>query len=89
MGAHSHVPHQEKVKVTFECSIDERTYLKMLAAKKHMTMSEYILSSLRQEMPRTPNATTIEALMESRESNLQSYKTLEEFWQAMGIDPDA
>lgn len=87
-GHHSHA-HHEKVKVTFECSIDERTYIKMLAAKKHMTISEYILSYIRQAMPRTPNAETVEALNESREGNLQSYKTLEDFWEAMGIDPNA
>lgn len=30
--------HKEKVKMTFECTIDERAYIKMLAAKKHMTL---------------------------------------------------
>ena len=88
MAAHSGT-HHEKVKVTFECSIDERTYIKMLAAKRHMTISEYILFNVRPNLPRTPNAETIEALKESREKDLKSYKTVEEFWEAMGIDPNA
>jgi hypothetical protein len=36
-----------------------------------------------------PNAETIEALKESREDPLESYKTLEDFWKAMGINPNA
>ena len=88
MATHSDT-HHEKVKVTFECSIDERTYIKMLAAKRHMTISEYILFNVRPNLPRTPNAETIEALKERREKNLKSYKAVEEFWEAMGIDPNA
>lgn len=83
----------EKVRLTVECSFDERTYIKMLAAKKHMTISELLLSSFRKLMPRTsrnrPNAETRKALEESREGGLESYKTLDEFWKAMGIDPNA
>ncbi len=30
-----------------------------------------------------------EALKESREGKLESYKTLDDFWKAMGIDPNA
>ena len=32
-----------------------------------------------------PNAETIEALDESRSGTLKGYKTLDEFWEAMGI----
>lgn len=36
------------------------------------------------------NVETIKALKESRENrNLESFKTLDEFWKAMGIDPNA
>ena len=83
----------EKVRLTVECSIDERTYIKMLAAKKHLTISELLLSPVKKSMPskqrRSPNAETVEALKESREGELESYKTLDDFWKAMGIDPDA
>jgi hypothetical protein len=90
----SNTQHQhDKVRLTVECSLDERTYIKMLAAKKHMTISEFLLASVREMIPCTPghepNAETIEALKESREGKLESYKTLDEFWKAMGIDPNA
>jgi hypothetical protein len=86
---------RHKVRLSVECSLDERTYIKMLAAKKHMTISELLLSSVRTMMPEQiksshlPNLETIEALEESREGNLESYKTLDEFWEAMGINPNA
>ncbi len=92
MSANAH-HHREKVRLTVECSLDERTYIKMLAAKKHMTISEFLLTSVREIMPCTrthePNAETIEALKESRKGKLESYETLDEFWKAMGIDPNA
>jgi hypothetical protein len=82
-----------KVRLTVECSLDERTYIKMLAAKKHMTISELLLASVREIIPCTPghepNAETIEALEESREGKLKGYKTLDDFWKAMGIEPNA
>ena len=61
----------------------------MLAVKKHVTMSECILSYIRPAMPRVPNTETQEALKESREKDLKSYNSRDEFWQAMGIDPNA
>lgn len=92
MGTHAH-HHREKVRLTVECTIDERTYIKMLAAKKEMTISEFLLAPLKEAMPclsnHEPNDETIEALKESREGKLESYKTLHDFWKAMGIDPNA
>lgn len=35
------------------------------------------------------NAETQEALKESRREKLKSYKTLDEFWKAVKINPDA
>lgn len=94
MSSHQQKDHQNKVRLTVECSFNERTYIKMLAAKKHMTISELLLASFREKMPpleteKTPNAETIQALQESREVKLESYKTLADFWDAMGIDPNA
>lgn len=92
MSTHSQHRHG-KVRLTVECSFDERTYIKMLAAKKHMTISEFLLASVREMIPcspaHEPNAETIEALQDSREGKLESYKNLDEFWKAMGIDPNA
>ena len=92
MSAEIH-SHDHKVRLTVECSFDERTYIKMLAAKKNMTISELLLTPLRSTFPSSeahePNAETIEALKESREKKLVSYETVDDFWQAMGIDPNA
>lgn len=38
---------------------------------------------------KVPNKETIEALKESREKKLKSYKTLDDFWEEMEIDPNA
>lgn len=85
--------HHDKVRLTVECSSEERSYIKMLAAKKNMTISEFLLASVRKVLPRKsdpkPNAKTIKALKESREGNLESYDTVEDFWKAVGIDPNA
>lgn len=89
MSAQSH-PHNEKVKVTFECSADERAYIKMLAAKAHMTISEFLLSYLRSDLPCKPNKETQKAMLDSRnKKNLEHAKTIREFWEQMGINPDA
>ena len=92
MSSHGH-SHEDKVRLTVECSFDERMYIKMLAAKKHVTISELLLGPLRKILPseksHEPNAETIEALKESREKKLVSYETVDDFWKAMGIDPDA
>lgn len=86
MSAHS---GDHKVRLTVECSFDERTYIKMLAAKKHVTISELLLAPVRKVLPAEPNAETVEALKESRGKKLVSYDTVDDFWSAMGIDPNA
>lgn len=92
MSSHAHTG-DHKVRLTVECSFDERTYIKMLAAKKHVTISELLLAPVRKVLPaeevRGPNAETIDALKESREKKLVSYDTVDDFWSAMGIDPNA
>ncbi len=83
-------PHEEKVKVTFECSENERSYIKMLAAKYRMTLSEFVLSLLRPKFPHAPNSETKKALRDSRDrKNLGHAKSMDEFWKQMGISPDA
>lgn len=86
MSAHSHA-HHEKVKVTFECTADERAYIKMLCAKAHMTISEFLLSYLRPDFPCAPTEETKKAMLDSRHKmNLEHAKTMDEFWEQMGID---
>ncbi len=89
MSAHSHA-HHEKVKVTFECTADERAYIKMLSARAHMTLSEFLLSYLRPDFPCNPNEETKKSMLDSRDrKNLEHARTIDEFWEQMGIDRNA
>ncbi len=42
--------HHEKVRVVIDCSSEERAYIKMLATRKHMTISAYFLSLAMEEI---------------------------------------
>jgi hypothetical protein len=81
--------HQhEKVRVVIDCSLEERACIKMLAARKHMTISEYFLSFAKEEMgtkPKIPNKRTLAAHQEALEGGGTSYETLEDFWKDMGV----
>lgn len=83
--------HPHRIKVTIDVSEDERTYIKMLAAKKKMTISEFIMSFVRPNIPQSePNAETKKAMMDIEQGkNLQRYKTIDDFWADMGIDANA
>lgn len=91
MGAQSH-PHA-KTKVTFDCSVEEKTYIKMLAAKAHMTLGEFVLSYLRNDFPkedkRKPNSETLAAMKEAREGKGTVYNSMDDFWNEMGVKPSA
>jgi hypothetical protein len=80
-----------RVKVTIDVSEDERTYIKMLAAKKKMTISEFIMSYVRPNIPHDePNAETQKAMRDVDErKNLTRCHSVKEFWEAVGIDPNA
>lgn len=85
-------PQNNKVRVVIECSIDERACIKMLAARKHMTISEYFLSIAKEEMtakPKIPNKETLAAMKELDEGGGHSFESLEDFWEQMGINPNA
>lgn len=91
MSARSH--HQyDKVRVVIECSLNERACIKMLAARKHMTISEYFLSMAKEEMvnkPKIPNKETLAAMKELDEGGGHSFESMEDFWEQMGINPNA
>ncbi|MFZ0564706.1 MAG: hypothetical protein WAM28_00700 [Chlamydiales bacterium] len=87
-------PKQNKVRLSVDCTEEERMYIKMLATRKQMTISEYLLSFARAEMPkkkakrsRIPNKTTEKALKESEKGISESYESIDEFWKSMGINP--
>lgn len=92
MIAHSH-PDQEKVKMTFECTPDERAYIKMLAAKAHVTLSDLVLSYLSKDFPskgrRRRNKETLAAIKELDEGGGTEYTSIDDFWDDMGIRPHA
>ncbi len=90
MGAHSH-GHDKKAKVTFDCTQDERAYIKILAAKAHMNLSEFILSYLRKDFPleKKPNQITLDAMRESKEGKGMKCESMEDFWEKMGMNPNA
>lgn len=76
----------EKVKLTVECTPDERAYIKMLAARAHMTMSDFVLNYIRKDLPKTPNKATLEAMKEIDEGGGIECDSIEDFWKKMGID---
>ena len=89
--------HHDKVRVVIECSMDERACIKMLAARKHLTISEYFLSMAKKEInhktktpnKKTPNKETLAAMQELDESGGHSFESLDDFWKQMGINPNA
>ena len=86
MTAHAH-----RVKVTIDVSENERIYIKMLATKKKMTISEFIMSFVRPNIPHDePNPETQKAMRDVDErKNLTHCNSIEDFWLAVGIDPNA
>lgn len=88
MASHSQT-HQNKVKMTFECTPDERAYIKMLAAKAHLNLSEFLLSYVRDDFPRKPNKETLLAHKEALEGKGTVVETMEAFWKEMGVTPSA
>lgn len=85
--------HHHKVRLSVDCTEEERMYIKMLATKSHMTISEYLLSFARKEMPKCtrghePNKETQMALKEAQEEE-ETFESVDEFWDAMGMNPNA
>lgn len=80
-----------RVKITIDVTDDERAYIKMLATKNRMTISEFIMSFVRPNIPHDePNAETKKAIRDVAEKkNLTRCNSVEEFWKILGIDPNA
>jgi hypothetical protein len=75
-------------------------YIKMLASKKQMTISEYLLSFAREEMPKCGghhcnrshelNEETSQVLRDTdKGENLIEHETLADFWDALGFSQHA
>ncbi|NGX42407.1 MAG: hypothetical protein K940chlam7_00687 [Chlamydiae bacterium] len=83
---------QHKVRLSVDCTENERMYIKMLAAKEKKTISEYLLSLTYKHMPkkRIPNKETQKVLRETEEGkNLENHDSLDDFWEAMGMNSNA
>jgi len=85
----THQYHHDKVRVVIECSLDERAYIKMQAARKHMTISEYFLSMAKKDRAKIPNKETLEAMKELDEDGGHSFESVDDFWKQMGMNPNA
>jgi hypothetical protein len=75
---------KQRVRIALDCSIHQRAYIKMNAAKSHMTISEYLLSGVK-----VPNDETLAAMKELDEGKGFHCKSIEDFWEKMEIDPNA
>ena len=88
MGSQSHA-HRDKVKVTIECTADERAYIKMLAAKAHLTLSDLVLSYLKIDFPKKPHTKTLQAHEEALHGKGFDCDSVDDFWKQMGITTSA
>ena len=90
MDAQSQQRHHDRAKVTIDCTVDERAYIKMLAAKAHMNLREFILSYLKKDFPqeKKTNQVTIDAMQESKEGKGIKCESIEDFWEKMGMNPN-
>lgn len=84
-------PHEHKVRVVIECSQDERAYIKMQAARKHMTISEYFLAIAKKDIVGDKKSSlskkeTLEAMKELDEGGGHSFESLNDFWEQMGMN---
>jgi hypothetical protein len=78
--------YPKKVEATIECTSDERAYIKILAAKAHLSLSDLILSYLREDFP---SKKTLNTHKEAMAGKGVQCKNLDEFWKGMGIEPNA
>ncbi|MBS0654777.1 MAG: hypothetical protein JSR46_03285 [Verrucomicrobia bacterium] len=82
--------HSKKVRLSVDCSAEERRYIKMLAAREDKTISEYLMGLAREQMPmctlnHTPNAETIRSIEESEQGiGIERFESLDDFWKSMG-----
>lgn len=80
----------KRTKVTFDCTVEEKTYIKMLAAKANMTLGEYVLTYLREDFPsegKKRNKKTLDAHQEALMGKGTSYDSMDDFWDDMGVKP--
>ena len=79
---------RDKTKITFDCSTEEKTYIKILAAKANQTLGEFVLSYIRVDFPsqkKKANKTTLAAHKEALKGKGTAYETMDDFWADMKV----
>jgi hypothetical protein len=96
-------PHQmslaspQKKRLVISCTEEEKMFVKMLAVKNCMSMSEYLLLPAHKAMSKTcahhcmkshvPNEETARVLRDlDAGGELQDHETLDDFWKSLGLD---
>lgn len=91
-----------KKRMVVFCTEEEEHYIRVFAASKKQTLSDYLLAIPRKKIARArcnlsdcsglhiPNKETQKVLRDTDTGkNLESHKSLDDFWKAMGVNPDA
>lgn len=97
-----HTVFSEKTRLVLSCTEEEKRYIKVLAAIENKSISDYLLEKPRKKIPsakcdfsgcsgvHTPNKKTEKVFKDTDAGqNLESHNSLEDFWKAMGMKPDA
>jgi hypothetical protein len=92
----------ERTRLVLSITEEEKKYIKVLAAMENKTITDYLLESPRKKMPKMrcpspgcdgahiPNKKTAKVLKDSEAGiNLESHDNLDDFWEAMGMNPNA
>ena len=81
---------RDKVRLSVDCSPEDRQKLKILCALKEESISKWVMDAVKQRMDREveklPNMKTQEALKESRKGKgVERHGTVEELFEDLGI----
>jgi hypothetical protein len=92
----------ERTRLVLSCTEEEKRYIRVLAAIENKTVSDYLLDGPRKKIPSVkcdfpecngvhePNEETAKVLRETDAGiGLESHESLEDFWKAMGMKPNA
>jgi hypothetical protein len=82
-------PKSKKVRLAIECSLQERKYMKMMAAHEEKTLNEFVLESVRMRWKKCPhshipNKETQNALKNAKEKkDLNVFESVEDFFKSL------
>lgn len=81
---------KETVRLSIDCSREERKKLKILSSMADCTMSDWVMSAVRQriakEIKKLPNKKTRDALIDSQQGKgVKKHNNIEELFEDLGI----